>query len=73
MKVKSENGIVTFVMRAGKDKVKSKMLIGRALQIINASENVVEKKNEIIVDDKYFFPAEKEKPIKENDEVTDDE
>ena len=37
------------------------------IKLINNSTNVVETDNEVIVDDKYFFPAEKEtKPTKKN-------
>ena len=67
MKIKSENGMVTFVMRTGKDKVRSKMSIGEANRIINTGKDVVETATEVIVDDTYFFPAELEKkPRKKN-------
>ena len=57
MKIKHTNGMVTFVMRTGKVKVKSEMPIANAIGIVNHGKNVVEKDNEIIVDDTYFFPA----------------
>lgn len=56
MKFKHENGIVTYLMRTGKDFVRSTMTIGSAQDIINKGESVVEKGYQIIVDDKYFFP-----------------
>ena len=61
MKLKSENGNVTFIMRAGKDKVKSQMSAKEVSKLINSSNDVVETATEIIVDDKYFFPADVEK------------
>ena len=75
MKIKSENGNVTFVMKTGKDKVRSTMTINEAMLIVKSSDNVVERDNEIIVDDKYFFPAEIEiTPRKKKaKEVTEDE
>ena len=75
MKIKSENGMVTFVMRAGKDKVRSKMALGEANRIISSGKNVVETEIDIIVDDTYFFPVEAEKKSrkKKDDEVTEDE
>lgn len=67
MKLISENGNLTFTMRAGKDLVKSQMPLKEGIKLINNSTNVVETDNEVIVDDKYFFPAEKEdKPAKKN-------
>ena len=67
MNIKSENGKVTFVMRAGKDKVRSQMTLWEAQRIVDTATNIVETATEIIVDDTYFFPAEKEvKPRKNN-------
>ena len=57
MKIKHEGGMVTFLMRTGKDLVRSKMTIGSAQGIVNKSENVIEKDGQIIVDDTYFFPV----------------
>ena len=57
MKIKHENGIVTFLMRTGKDFVRSQMTIASATGIINKGKSVVEENNQIIVDDTYFFPA----------------
>lgn len=76
MKIKHENGKVTFVMRAGKDKVRSQMTLWEAERIVSTSENVVNTDTEIIVDDTYFFPVEKEvKPVKskKGKEVVDNE
>ena len=56
MKIKHENGMVTFTMRAGKSFVRHKMSITSANYIINQSENVIEKDGQIIVDNTYFFP-----------------
>ena len=73
MKIKAENGMVTFIMRAGKDKVRSKMTLGEANRIVSSGKNVVETEIDIIVDDTYFFPAEPEKKPrkKKDDEATD--
>lgn len=57
MYIKHENGIVTYLMRTGKDFVRSTMTIGSVLGIVNNGETVVEKDGQIIVDDTYFFPA----------------
>lgn len=58
MKIKHENGTVTFVMRAGKDFVKSQMPIGSAQTIVSTGKSVTEKDGKIVVDDTYFFPTE---------------
>ena len=76
MNIKSEHGMVTFVMRAGKDKVRSTMPIGEANRIINSGKEVVENTTEVIVDDTYFFPVEPEKKYRKNtnvEEMTEDE
>ena len=68
MKIKHENGIVTFLMRAGKDMVRSTMTIGAATGIMNHGQNVVEEDGQIIVDDTYFFLAIPNRKKKESDE-----
>jgi hypothetical protein len=68
MRVKHENGMVTFLMRTGKDFVRSTMTIASAMGIINHGKNVVEENNQIIVDDTYFFPAIPDRKKKESDE-----
>lgn len=60
MKLKSENGMVTFIMKAGKDKVRSSMSLAEANRIIEANENVVETETDVVVNDTYYFPIEKE-------------
>lgn len=57
MKIKHDNGEVTFLMRAGKDFVRGTMSIGYAQSLVNIAKSVVEEDNQIIVDDNYFFPA----------------
>ena len=57
MKIKHENGIVTFIMRTGESLVRSQMPIGSAMGIVNHGKDVVEKDGQIVVDDTYFFPA----------------
>ena len=57
MKIKHENGIVTYLMRTGKDFVRSTMTIGSAQGIVNRGKSVTEKDGQVIVDDTYFFPA----------------
>lgn len=56
MKIKHENGIVTFLMRTGKDLVRNTMTIGSAMGIVKRGKSVTEKDGQIIVDDTYFFP-----------------
>lgn len=76
MKIKHENGLVTFVMRTGKCKVRSKMTLAEAQRIISSGKNIETKNNEIIVDDNYFFPAEPEKKSRKKtkgDEVSENE
>lgn len=79
MNIKHENGIVTFLMRTGKDLVRSTMTIGSAMGIVNKSKNVVEQLGltpdvaQIIVDDTYFFPAIPEPKRKKQTEETKDE
>lgn len=72
MKIKHENGMVTFVMRTGKDFVKSQMPIGSAQAIVSTGKSVTEKDGKIVVDDTYFFPAEStpkgKKQVKEDAE-----
>lgn len=72
MKLIVKDGMVTFLMRAGKDMVKSQMYTKDVSTIINNGKNVVETDNEIIVDDKYFFPTEKEKKSHKKDKVSKD-
>lgn len=58
MKIKHENGKVTFLMMTGKDYVRSTIDIGSAQDIVNKGKSVIEKDGKIIVvDDKYIFPA----------------
>ena len=74
MKLKTENGMVTFLMKTGKDKVMSEMSLKDASSIISNSQDVVETDTEIIVDDTYIFPGEKIKSRKKvSDEVSENE
>lgn len=73
MNIKHENGIVTFLMRTGKDMVRSTMAIGSAQSIVNKGKEVVESDNRIIVDDTYFFPAVVTPKRKKQTEETKDE
>lgn len=75
MKIKSENGMVTFVMRAGKDKVRNTIPLIDAMKIVSSGEKITQTESEIVVDDKYFFPAEIEKKYRKNKatEVSEDE
>ena len=57
-KLITNNGIVTFKMKTGKDLVRSMMGIAYANSIVAKAKTIVEKGNEIIVDDTYFFPVE---------------
>lgn len=63
MNIKNENGMVTFVMRTGKDFVRSTMPLGNALTIAKTGKEVSEDDKrgegvEICVDNTYFFPIE---------------
>lgn len=71
MKIKSENGIVTFTMLTGKSKVRNKMSLKDVATIMSNTQDVVETPTEIIVDGKYFFPVEPEK--KPRKKTTDEE
>jgi uncharacterized Zn finger protein len=71
-KIISNNNVVTFKMRTGKDLVRSQMGIAYAQSIIARAKEVIEKDDEIIVDDTYFFPIEPTKK-KKAEEVTDNE
>ena len=57
MKIKHENGMVTFLMRTGKSFVRHKMSITSAQLIIDGATDVIEKDGQIIVNDTFFFPA----------------
>lgn len=70
MKIKSENGMVTFIMRAGKDKVRSSMSLAEANRIVKSSENVVETELDVIVNDTYYFPIEIEKKPRKKSKST---
>lgn len=75
MKLRTENGMVTFIMKTGRDRVINQMPLKDATEIIKNAQDIVETELEIIVDDKYFFPAESEKKSrkKKTDEVSDNE
>lgn len=63
MKIANENGIVTFIMKAGKDLVKSTMSLSEANKIIKKGKTTESTEVEgynLSVDGKYFFAAEKE-------------
>lgn len=67
MKLKSKNGKVEFLMRAGKDFVKSTMDVDIAQAIIDKGKEKKQSKingQSIAVDEKFFFPIEKEKSKK---------
>lgn len=80
--IKSEKGIVTYIMRTGGTFVKSTMPLSTAKRICSQSKDVVETDKrgygvEICVNDKYFFPIEsdaeetsKPRKRKRTDEVT---
>jgi hypothetical protein len=76
MKIKAENGIVTFIMKAGKDKVRSSMSLAEANRIVSSGKDVAETATEVIVNDTYFFPIEPEKKSRKKnkaDEVSENE
>ena len=59
--IKSEKGIVTYVMRTGGTFVRSTMPLATAKRIVKNCKNVEETDKrgygmEICADDKYFFP-----------------
>lgn len=55
--IKHENGMVTFLMRTGKDFVRSQMTIGSANAKVVRAKTLEEKDGQLIVDDTYFFPV----------------
>ena len=57
MKIEHENGMVTFLMRAGKYMVRNQMSIEDAQNIVTNGDAVIEKEGQIAVDDTFFFPA----------------
>jgi hypothetical protein len=71
-KIISNNNVVTFKMKTGKDLVRSQMGIAYAQSILARAKEVVEKDGEIIVDGTYYFPVEPTKK-KKAEEVTDNE
>ena len=70
MKLKSENGMVEFIMKTGKDFVKSKTSESAATIIIAMGKTEMtdtHKSFPLCVDDKYYFPVlpeESETPTK---------
>lgn len=72
-KIISNNNVVTFKMKTGKDLVRSQMGVAYAQSIIARAKEVVEKDDEIIVDDTYYFPIEPHKTKKKAEEVIDNE
>lgn len=72
MKIKHCDGNVTYTMRAGKDLVRSTIPLSSACAIVKNGKNVVEKDDQIIVDDHYFFPAEAEKTAPKRKKKTED-
>ena len=77
MTIKSEKGIVTFVMKAGKDLVKSTMGVGYAdtlLQNAKIKENVtLGGVKMVLVDNKYYLPIVASKKKETTEEVTENE
>lgn len=71
-KIISDNNVVTFKMKTGKDLVRSQMGVAYAQSIVARAKEVVEKNGEIIVDGTYYFPVEPTKK-KKVEEVTDNE
>lgn len=63
MKLKVENGAVSYVMRAGRDLVRDKMSLAAAERICAKGTKVSEtiKDFPISVDDKFFFKGVTEK------------
>lgn len=60
LKIKDNDGMVTFIMRVGNDFVKSQMTLGSAMNILSTGKETetVDPNYPIAVDDKYFFEAE---------------
>ena len=67
MKIKHENGVVTFRMKTGRDFVRNTMPIGQALAMFKKSNNTVKIGNEVCVDDTYYFPLTEETTEKVKD------
>ena len=69
MNIKHTDGMVTFVMRTGKNFVKSQMPLANAVAIKTAGKEVAETDMrgfgvELCVDDTYFFPIDTPKPVR---------
>lgn len=77
MKIKSEKGIVTFLMKAGNDLVKSTMGVGYAdtlLQNAKSKEQVtMSGVKMVMVDNKYYLPIELPKKKATSEEVVENE
>ena len=58
MTIKSENGMVTFRMRAGKDMVRNQMPPHVAKGILARAKTVDKRDGECVVDNLYYFPIE---------------
>ena len=72
MELKAKNGMVDFVLVAGNDKVKNKMLESEARELIAAGPTV-ERNGQLIVADKFIFgEAEPEQEVKPQEEVKKD-
>lgn len=72
MKVVNKKGVVTFVMKAGKDLVENTMTLTEAKRIIKkgtTSESTEIEGYNLSVDDKYFFAVEKENTPKKKKSV----
>lgn len=65
MKLRSENGMVEFIMKTGKDFVKSKTSESAAMSMIAMGKTEMtdtHKDFPLCVDGKYYFPALPEEP-----------
>lgn len=75
MKLKTNNDIITYYMKAGNDWVQAEMPIEKAEQIIANSKNVTDSNErcgvcEKCVDDKFYFPYEPPKSGKSKEPKT---
>ena len=77
MKIKSEKGIVTFLMKTGKDLVRSTMGVGYAdtlLQNAKSKEQVsIGGEKMVLVDNKYYLPIVLPKKKETSEEVVENE
>ena len=57
MNIKHKNGMVTFLMRTGKDFVRGQMSIEYAQKKIDLAKEIILESDHAVIDNKFFFPV----------------